>query len=103
VLFIDWSVDCSSLSSFQISSSWGAGVCVHRGQQEIGIARAWVPLNLVVELEPAAPFPRRDDTRWSTRWFLTKQLNSINPRLLASLYRRPENCWAWTGPNPKHK
>jgi hypothetical protein len=25
----------------------------------------------------AVPFPRRDDTRWSTRYFKTKQLNSL--------------------------
>jgi hypothetical protein len=26
----------------------------------------------------------------------------LNPRRLASLYRRPENYWAWTGPKPTH-
>jgi hypothetical protein len=35
--------------------------------------------------------------------FLSKILTPLDPRWLASLYRWPENCWAWTGRNAKHK
>jgi hypothetical protein len=34
---------------------------------------------IFIRYNMAAPFPRRDDTWWSTRWFLTKQLNSPKP------------------------